>query len=391
MSDNKDLFKQQTQSSRIKAMIISEYFPQYCQIISKKHIPNKLGYYDMFAGPGRYDDGNPSTPLMVAEKCYANAFLREKVWMVLNDLAYGDKLEENFLESFPKGTFKQSPHFACQKFGECPNIDKFLIKNTMVEGLNECPALLFIDPFGYKHINTSVLVQFLSYWGNEVFIFVNTKRLNAAFENDKFQEDLKIIFPKNYEKIRLNKSELEGPPERRHKFIIDNLAQEFRDISKGKIYYTAFQFREEDQETLSHYLLHITKGAKGFDLIKQVYSQYSNVAREFNRLHGYETYTFDPKADITNPIFQACNQAVIQDNIEKLKNDLLLTYKNRRIASEKLFTEHHVKGLYTRSDYAMALRQLKEEGRIDVEFLDDKKHRVSVLLSETCFITFEKR
>ena len=115
MSDNKDFFKQQTQSSRIKAMIISEYFPQYCQIISKKHIPNKLGYYDMFAGPGRYDDGNPSTPLMVAEKCYANAFLREKVWMVFNDLAYGDKLEENFLESFPKGTFKQSPHFACQK------------------------------------------------------------------------------------------------------------------------------------------------------------------------------------------------------------------------------------------------------------------------------------
>lgn len=388
MSDNKDFFKQQTDSSRIKATIISEYFPQYCQIISKKHQPKRLGYYDMFAGPGRYDDGNPSTPLMVAEKCYESPFLRENVWFVFNDLAYGDKLKENFEESFPTGSFKISPFFANRKFGEWPQIDAFLTRNTMEGWFNECPALLFIDPFGYKHINTSVLAQFLTYWGNEVFIFVNTKRLNAAFENEKFQEDLKVIFPKNYEKIRLNKADLEGPPERRHKFIIDNLAQEFRDVSGGRIYYTAFQFREEDQETLSHYLLHITKGAKGFELIKQVYSQFSNVARIWDSVHGYETYTYDPKEDITNPIFQACNQAILQENIEKLKQKLLHDYNGKRIAAEQLFLEHHISGLFTRSDYAMALRQLKEENKITVEYTDNIKHRVTVLLSETCYLTF---
>ena len=50
MSDNKDFFKKQTDSSRVKAAIISEYFPQYCHIISRRHTPQRFGYFDMFAG-----------------------------------------------------------------------------------------------------------------------------------------------------------------------------------------------------------------------------------------------------------------------------------------------------------------------------------------------------
>lgn len=66
-TDNKDFFKQQTDSSRVKATIISEYFPSYCKIIGKRHVPKKFGYYDMFAGPGMYEDGGLSTPLLVAD------------------------------------------------------------------------------------------------------------------------------------------------------------------------------------------------------------------------------------------------------------------------------------------------------------------------------------
>ena len=36
MSDNKDFFKKQTDSSRVKAAFISEYIPRYCHIISRK-------------------------------------------------------------------------------------------------------------------------------------------------------------------------------------------------------------------------------------------------------------------------------------------------------------------------------------------------------------------
>ena len=41
----------------------------------------------------------------------------------------------------------------------------------MEKGKNECPSVLFIDPFGYKGIDTTILSTFLNYWGNELFIF----------------------------------------------------------------------------------------------------------------------------------------------------------------------------------------------------------------------------
>ena len=386
MSDNKDFFKKQTDSSRVKAAIISEYFPQYCRIISRKHDPKRFGYYDMFAGPGIYDDESWSTPLLIAKNCYDDPFLRDKVWMVFNDMVYGNKLKDNFEKYFQKGTFRYDPHFANKTFGECPEIDSFLTRNTMQNYYNECPSLLFIDPWGYKHINTQVLTQFLTLWGNEVFIFINTKRLNAAFENELFQEDLKVVFPLTYNDVRVNKK-LQGSVEERHKFIINQLANEFSNILGGSVYYTAFQFREEDQSTPSHYLLHITKGAKGFDLVKRVYSKYSNVDTVLDSMDGINTYRFDPKSVKTISMF---DEDFKQENIEKLKGELIKTYKGKTYSSEKLFNEDQRTGrLHSYTHYLVAFRQLHDEGKLDAQFTDDIKHKASVLISPTCFITFK--
>ncbi len=386
MSDNKDFFKQQTASSRIKATIISEYFPQYCKIISNKHEPERLGYFDMFAGPGIYDDDSWSTPLLLAKNCNDDPFLRDKVWMVFNDMAHGEKLKENFEKYFPKGTFKFDPYFMNETFGDCPKIDSFLTGNTPHGFYNECPSLLFIDPWGYKHINTQVLTQFLKPWGNELFIFINTKRLNAAFENNLFQEDLKIVFPLTYDEVRTNKK-LKDSVEERHKFIINQLSKEFRMILGNSIYYTSFQFREEDQFTPSHYLLHITKGSKGFDLVKRVYSKYSNVETVLDDMDGINTYRFDPKNTNSISMF---NEDFKQENIEKLKGELVKTYKGVSISTEKLFKEDQSTGrLHSYTHYLIAFRQLYEEGKIDAKFTDDKKHKTSVLISPTCIITFK--
>ena len=72
-------FEKQTHSSRIKASIVSEYFPSYCKIIVKRYMPKQLRFIDLFSGPGYYEDGNASTPILIARHCKNDDFLKSKV------------------------------------------------------------------------------------------------------------------------------------------------------------------------------------------------------------------------------------------------------------------------------------------------------------------------
>ena len=384
MSNNSNFFDNQTLSSKVKASIISEYFPQYCNIITRVHIPEYIGYFDMFAGPGIYKDGKLSTPILIGKQCETNPTLRNLVWMIFNDKEsqFIEDLERNFKAYFPTGTFNKTPCFRNRIFGECEQIDKFLTRPTYKNKKNECPTILFIDPWGYKHINTSVLVKFLKSWGNEVFIFINSKRLNAYIEKELSQSNLKEIFPHTYEKL-LSSTRLQSTVEHRHKFIVDCVAEEFKRVY-NRIYCTAFEFMEEDQSTISHYLLHITKGTKGFELIKQIYNKYANIHRTFDS--SYVTYTFDPKKLAGNEMF---DEFFKQEKIEYLKQELKKVFEKQTISAIQLFNRHHPTSMYAAQHYRIALRQLADENEINVFYIDEKNHKVSVLLSESCILTFK--
>ena len=376
-----NFFEKQTLSSKVKANIVSEYFPKYCSIIIKKHVPEKIGYLDLFSGPGMYEDGNPSTPILIARNCMKDEDLKNRVWMVFNDKCYSEQLKENFNKEFPEGTFKYKPHFGHSTVGESQEINDFIVKNTCKGRFNEQPSVLFIDPWGYKGIETNVLSQFLSYWGNELFIFINSKRINPALENDKFEEPMRCLFPNSYDKVKVDIRNKRTVSERLQ-FIIDNLGKEYEALLKSRVYYTAFKFQEEDIETTSHFILHLSKNKRGFDLVKQIYNDFANVGTIFD---GVNTYTFDVKK-ITNPVEELFDTN--SENIDALKNMLLEEYKGRTITSYDLFEEHQKNCLYSRSHYVKALRRLVEEGAVESEFTDGKNHVVTVLLSKDCILKF---
>lgn len=381
-----NFFEKQTLSSRVKASIVAEYFPSYAKIISSKHVPRRIGYYDLFAGPGKYDDGNPSTPILLARNCVKDSYLRERVWMVFNDKEYKEALEQNFTQEFPTGTFTQKVYFRDQEVGTCQGINTFLVTDTMENGKNECPAVLFIDPFGYKNIDTSIIAKFLSFWGNEAFIFINTKRINPAFENDKFDLILRELFPSSYEETKVN-IRLKRTVAERLQYIIDSLGREYQKLvpikGREQVYYTAFKFQEEDSVTTSHYILHITKSRRGFDLIKQIYTDFANVGTIFD---GVNTYTFDPKLGSQNSSLDLFDTK--SENIDVLKETLYSTFKGQTLTALEVFESHQIKTLYSRNHYTEALRRLVNEGRVTSWYTDGKQHKVSVLLNENCHVKF---
>lgn len=382
MKENQ-FFEKQTISSRIKASIVSEYFPSYCNIIVRKYAPKSLRYIDLFAGPGIYEDGNASTPILIARHCKNDESLRTNVKMIFNDNLYSNALKQNFVNEFPEGTFAKRPHFGKSTVGESDEITKFIVANTHNEDqMNDYPSLLFIDPFGYKGIETKVLAQFLKNWGNEIFLFVNTKRIHPALENEKFEGLMQDLFPTTLQKVKHDRRYVSTVPERLN-LIINSLGDEYQSLVGGKIYYTAFKFQEEDVDATSHYILHLTKGSRGYDLIKTTYNDFANVGTVFD---GVNTYTFDAKK-FENPVNELFDYKLM--NIEKLKVELYSLFQDKKLTANDLFEKHHTSGLYSRYHYTEALRGLVNDGKVISYYTDNKPHKVSVLISKDCILKFK--
>ena len=385
MAEN-NFFKKQTDSSRIKASIISEYFPQYCKIVGRVHEPELFRYIDLFSGPGIYEDGNVSTPIMLARNIAKDSSLKEKVQFIFNDLNYRDELKSNFEAEFPEGTFPQKVFFMDKEVGVYEGIYSYIEKNTMKKGLygqrwNEQPSLLFFDPFGYSGMRTTSLAKFLKNWGNEIFLFINTKRINPALDNNLFEDLMRLWFPKSYDSLKVEVRKQKTVPERLE-FILTSLREEFVSLIGGNVYCCAFRFQEEDSNTTSHYILHITKGSKGYELAKSVYNKYANEDLELN---GSNTYTFDPKKcpdDMS--LFGDTQEAV-----RSLKDLLCKDFKGKTLTAKELFEEHHKNTKYCRDHYTAALRMAVKDELATANFSDGKKHKVSVLIDGSCVISFK--
>ena len=350
-------------------------------------MPERFGYFDLFSGPGVYEDGQESTPILLARNCHRMEFLRQRLWMVFNDVNWSEKLRENFYQRFNESDFGFRPHFGHSEVGNEPEIDKFLRRSWMKQNqsgrvFNECPSVLFIDPFGYKAIHTDVLTDFMTSWGNEVFIFINSKRINPAIDNPKFEEDLRNLLPTTFDQVKADIRTKRTLGERLQ-VIINGIGEEFK-RKLGHVFYTAFKFQEEDINTTSHFILHITKGPKGYELIKQIYNDFDNVGAAFDAESN--TYTFDAKMDNRPP--SMFEEELRQAPIDTLAEQLWKKYANKTISAQKLFDDEQKKTKFCRMHYAMALRSLYSKGALQSRFTDDKKHVVSVLINDNCILTF---
>jgi hypothetical protein len=63
--DTEEFFDTQREPSHIKPAIVSGYFSAWANVMVKKARQPVIGYLDLFAGKGRFDDGSDSTPILL--------------------------------------------------------------------------------------------------------------------------------------------------------------------------------------------------------------------------------------------------------------------------------------------------------------------------------------
>ena len=219
-------------------------------------------------------------------------------------------------------------------------------------------------------------------WGNEIFLFLNTKRIHAAIENEKFEDLMKEFFPTTLEEIKKDRRYKTSVLERLN-LIIHNLGKEYESVLGEKLFYSAFKFQEEDSEGTSHFIIHFTKHPRGYDLIKQIYSDFDNIGATLDQ---FGTYTFDAKKleNSTTGLFES-----VDTNTDLLSSELQLKYKGKTTTALGLYDEHQTNNKFSRRHYANALRKLVSDGVVESSYVDEINHQKSVLIIKECILKFK--
>ncbi len=103
-----NFFKETREQSRVKSEIIEKYFDTWAKIITstqdrqRYRKERRIGYVDLFAGPGRYEDGAISTPLRIIQKAVSDPVYQERLVTIFNDKDEKHSRQlQNTIDSFP--------------------------------------------------------------------------------------------------------------------------------------------------------------------------------------------------------------------------------------------------------------------------------------------------
>lgn len=344
-------FVESSAQSRVKVEIVSKYFRGWANVMAsttRKRGGTEIGYTDLFAGPGEYADGTRSTPLLILEQAVADPKLREMLVTHFNDAdrANADALRQAIAAIPGIETLKHAPVVTSKV------ID--LAHAAELERMRLPPTLFFIDPWGYIGLSLRLLRAATRSWGSDCIFFFNYKRINAGLGNDLFAERMNDIFGE--QRANRLRPELVGlSPRDRESRIVAELLEALK-VECGE-FALQFPFATDTGACTSHYLMFVTKGRKGHDIMKAIMAPRSSASPQ-----GVPSFGFNP-AEQRQPLLPFGD---LDCPLAALEGELLADFKGRRLTFQQLFDEHNVGKRYVRQNYRDVLLRLEERGRIVV-------------------------
>ncbi len=366
---NDDFFEIPKEHSLIKNAIVKKYFDAWSNVLSQK---NKfINYIDFFSGQGKFENGTDSTPLNILNLIASKPKLSSCCKTFFNDYDIANyELLTNNIRSNP---FFQNISNKIQVYNI--TVDENII-NTLKD-LKEIdlkyPTLSYLDPFGYKGLLIDLMRYLIQGFGNEIILFFNFNRINAALSNKMFDLNMKYIFgASEFTKL---KSEIEtiNCVDERERTIISAYKNAL--LSGGANHCLTFRIKDNNSTRTNFYIIHATKHQTGFNIMKDIMSKYSTVKGKLE---------FDP-----NTKFQTEYLFLPNDFEDAWIKDLLKTYSGNRVTFKNILAKHSINWDYTIQDYRFMLICLENEGTISTNRLD--KHKRNNQLPEWIEITFPKR
>jgi three-Cys-motif partner protein len=320
-----EFFEDQKAQSRVKSTIIVKYFKAWAAIMSRQVQGEKnprLAYIDLFCGPGKYEDGAVSTPLLVLEHVIATPDLRDKVIAVFND-ADTDRTSELDKNIRALPGIETLKHKFEIRMGD---VDDDLVAEFA--SINMVPSFSFIDPFGYKGVTLELLEALMKGWGSDMVLFFPFDRINAALTNPKVTKHVDALFGKE-RADRLRELTSGMHPENREALIIEEFADALRE--RGYTYIIPYVFEYEQKDRTSHHLIFVTKHLLGYRIMKNIMYKASEDKNQGIARFGYVR----SESKKRTPLLSLLNRP-----LDDLCEELLDFFPGRKLTMDAIYREH---------------------------------------------------
>ncbi len=345
-------FNEQREQSLVKSTIVAKYFSVWANVIinTQKRYPQyaqKIAYIDLFAGPGRYQDGAQSTPLKILNHALSNSDLKERLVTIFND-----KDTENSRSL--SGVISEIPNI--KELAYFPDVWNEEVGENIVaqfEQMNLIPTLFFVDPWGYKGLSLRLVNSVLKDWGCDAIFFFNYNRINMGLNNEMVTSHMDSLFGK--ERCDLLRSKLLNAKSlQREMLIIEELCQALKEL--GANFVLPFRFKNDNGERTSHHLIFVSKNFLGYEIMKDIMAKESSSSEQ-----GVPSFEYNPADSLPQQalLFQ------LSRPLDDLKENLLQCYGGKTMRMNEIYREHNVDTPYIKKNYKDVLKGLYDEGLIN--------------------------
>ncbi|MDH6060660.1 three-Cys-motif partner protein TcmP [Chrysosporum bergii ANA360D] len=341
-------FDEQKEQSLIKARIVEKYFLAWAKVIMPrvKEKGNKIGYVDLFAGPGRYKDGSKSTPIKVLETSISHPDMLNMLETVFND---ANSEHTNFLQD----AINTIPGIENLKYK--PRIINYEVDENIVQRFNQLklgPTLFFVDPWGYKGLSLELINSLVKNWGCDCLFFFNYNRINMGLGNSSVKELINALFGETRaDSLREKVPALKR--EEREVTIVEAICEALQEM--GGKYVLPFRFKHESGNRTSHYLIFVSKNSTGYNIIKDIMAKESSYQNQ-----GVPSLEYNPSTFVQTSLFE-------NPPLDELEQMLLDEFAGQTITMEEIHRQHSVGKSYISKNYKTALNNLENKGKITAE------------------------
>jgi three-Cys-motif partner protein len=273
--NDRDHFKDYRAQTRVKHSILEAYLGPYFQIVGATN--DTLVYVDGFAGPGTYtkaDSGEAfdGSPLRALKLIADNRIFAKKVDTVFIEVdpELHCPLEEAVSRFAADNDCIRKPTTLCCTFADGV---RWLLDH--VKG-NLAPTFLFVDPCGVEGTVFETIKSVMAYKSSEAFIFFNIDGIRRIAGLSKPSEVLvELLGSRKRAEEMYAAFQRSTNVNEREQMILQSYRQALRD-DMGVPFTIPFRIESEDGQKTSHYLIHATKHALGFKIMKDVMWRYGH-------------------------------------------------------------------------------------------------------------------